>query len=85
MLIQMLSPCNGPSMNVHPGPRLGTLQFLDGLHDPHPHPLTVHVASGQQLVRAHRGLELRVLAVLVDQQSGRAVDVDFGYHGGHGG
>ena len=63
-----------------PLPRLGALQFFDGLHDPNPRPLAGHVAGGQQLVGLHGGLERRVLAVLVDEQLGAAVDVEVGGH-----
>ena len=51
-----------------------------GRPDAQPHGLAVAVAGVQELVRPQRGLKDGLLAVLVDQELGAAVDFEVGGH-----
>ncbi len=63
-----------------PIPRPLSLYFLHCIPDPHPHPLPIEIAQIEQFVSAHDGLDDSMLAVLVDQELGGAVDVEVGGH-----
>lgn len=58
------------------------LQFLDRHDDPHPHRLAVEVIPGKALVRFHGRVVRRLDAVLVDEEFGRAVNIEGGGHRG---
>ena len=49
-------------------------QFLNRLHDPEPHGLSLHVAGLHKLVGPHGGVDRGVLTVLLDEFVGGAVD-----------
>ncbi len=55
--------------------RLPLLQLLDGAQNAQPHGFPLHVAGFQKGIGALGSMSRRVLAVLVDQEPGRAVDV----------
>ena len=56
-------------------PRLGRLHRLDRTNDPFPHRGTIEIATVEHCVRAHRRVYAGVIAVLIDHQLRRAVDV----------
>ncbi len=58
---------------IAPGP--GPLQLLNCLQNAEPCPAPLHVAGFKKGIGAHGGVPRRVLAVLVDQELGRALDV----------
>ena len=49
---------------------------LDHTNNPHPDGLAVQIATLKALVGLHGREDRRILAVLVDQELGRAVDVE---------
>ncbi len=61
---------------VASGPR--PLQLLDRLPNAEPYPAPLHVAGFQKGIGAQGSMFGRIPSVLVDQQLGRAVDVEVG-------
>ena len=59
-------------------PGLGPLQLLDCLPNAEPHPAPLHVASFQKGIGAHGSMSRRLLAVLLYEDVGGAVDVEVG-------
>jgi hypothetical protein len=55
-------------------------QFIDGLEDQFPDRLTVEVTLRHQFVRFHCRMDRRVLTVLVNEEFGRAEDVEVRGH-----
>ncbi len=56
-------------------------QLLYRLHDPDPHGFPLHIAGSKALVGPHGRLKGRIFAMLANQDVGRAVCVQVGYHG----
>ncbi len=67
---------------MHPCPRrwVRPLQLLHRPQHPSPHRVAVQVADLKHGVRPHGGLDRRVLAVLLYDDAGGAVDVEVGDH-----
>ncbi len=60
--------------------RVRVRQFFDRRDHPHPHRLPVEIPGLESPVRLLGREDRRILAVLVDEELGRAVDVDFIWH-----
>ncbi len=60
------------------GPR--PLRLLGRLNHPQPHRPSFEIAFLRARVRLHGRMNGRILAALVDQELGRAVDVDLTWH-----
>ena len=84
-----MSPCFGEIgfvtgdralMHPCPSPQLHPLQLL---HRPQyllPHPVAVQVALLKHRIHPQGGMDRRVLAVLLHEEAGGAVDVEVGDH-----
>ncbi len=59
------------------GGRSPVLQLLDRPNHPHPHRLPVEIPGLEARIRLLSREDRRVRSVLVDEELGRAVDVDF--------
>ncbi len=66
---------------MHLCPRLHPLQLLHRLQYPPPHRIPVQVATLKHGIRPHGGMDRRVLAVLLHEGLGAALDVQVGGHG----
>ncbi len=67
-------------MNPHPRPRISPRQLLHRPQYPLPRRKPVQVASLEQGIRTHGGVEARFLAVLLYDDIVGAVDVEVGGH-----
>ena len=61
-------------------PRPRAQQHLDGPHDPPPYRSPIEVALVEQFICLHGGEYGGFVAVLVDEELGRAVNVEVGGH-----
>ena len=57
------------------------LQLLDRRDHPHPHRLPFQIPGLEAHIRLSGSEDRRVLTVLVDEELGRAVDVEIVWHG----
>ncbi len=70
-------------MHPCPGGWLRSLQLLRGPQYPPPRRIAVQVAGLKHGIRPHGGMDRRVLAVVLHEEVGGAVDVEGGDHSRH--
>jgi hypothetical protein len=71
--------CISPALPFSCSPSTPALQFLDCVHDRPPDPRAVGIACLEKLICPLGTADWRLMAVLVDQQLGPAVDIEWDY------